>query len=247
MAFRVHTLHPDDPPDAFPDPANVGVAIGQPDGLVAIGGDLSPQRLVAAYQRGIFPWFDDDQPILWWCPEPRAIIRPADFHMSRSLARELKRGGWQISVNTCFEAVINGCASNRGRFGTWITPEMTAAYVRLHELGYAHSVESWHNGELAGGIYGIRLGNKFFGESMYTRITNGSKVAISGLIAACRDENIDMLDCQMSSEHLETLGMQEISRTEFLRELDGLDSAPGPLGQPVCEPQAAEFLAVLAS
>jgi leucyl/phenylalanyl-tRNA--protein transferase len=219
MAYRIQTLHASDPPDSFPDPAAIGIALGYPDGLVAIGGDLSPERLLEAYRHGIFPWFNEDQPILWWSPDPRAVIFPESFHMGRSLARIIRNPDWQYSLNQAFPEVISGCASNRGEHGTWITPEMQAAYATMHELGYAHSVESWYQGQLAGGIYGLKLGNIFFGESMYTAKTGGSKVALSGLISICLDVGIKMLDCQMTSEHLETLGMVEVSRNDLLRKL----------------------------
>jgi len=219
MAYRIQTLHASDPPDSFADPADTGIALGYPDGLVAIGGDLSSERLLEAYRQGIFPWFSEDQPILWWSPDPRAVIFPENFHMSRSLARMVRSPDWEYSLNQAFPEVISGCASNRGEHGTWITPGMQAAYATLHELGYAHSIESWYQGQLAGGIYGLRLGNVFFGESMYTGITGGSKVAISGLISICLDARIKMLDCQMPSEHLETLGMMEVMRDDFLKQL----------------------------
>jgi leucyl/phenylalanyl-tRNA--protein transferase len=219
MAFRIRTLTPNDPPDSFPDPAQAGVALGFPDGLVAIGGDLSPNRLLAAYRRGIFPWFNEDQPILWWSPDPRAVIFPDQFHMSRSLARMVRQPDWAYSLNQAFGKVIRGCASNRGEYGTWITPEMLAAYEAMHERGHAHSVESWYQGELAGGIYGLRLGNVFFGESMYSAKTGGSKVAISGLIRVCLASGLKMLDCQLASAHLKTLGMIELPRGEFLAQL----------------------------
>jgi leucyl/phenylalanyl-tRNA--protein transferase len=219
MGFRVQAIRPEDPPDSFPDPADMGVALGHPDGLIAVGGDLSPERLIAAYRRGIFPWFNDDQPILWWSPDPRAVFEPDNFHMSRSLIRKLKKGGWEYSVNHCFDEIVTGCALNRGEYGTWITPEMITAYTRLHELGYVHSIESWYQGELAGGIYGIRLGNMFFGESMFSVITNGSKVALSALISICPHMGIDLIDCQLSSPHLATLGMREMPREIFLNRL----------------------------
>jgi len=219
MAFRIRTLQAADPPDSFPDPATAGTALGYPDGLLAIGGDLSPERLLAAYRHGIFPWFNDDQPILWWSPDPRAVIYPEHFHMSRSLLREIRRGPWEYSLNQSFDAVVAGCASNRGKHGTWITAEMRAAYRVMHELGYAHSVESWRDGELAGGIYGLRIGKVFFGESMFSSTTGGSKVAIAGLIAECRSVGIGLLDCQLASDHLLTLGMEEIPRQVFLDHL----------------------------
>jgi leucyl/phenylalanyl-tRNA--protein transferase len=219
MGFRVQAIRPEDPPDSFPDPADMGVALGQPDGLIAIGGDLSPERLIAAYKRGIFPWFNDDQPILWWSPDPRAVFEPAHFHRSRSLTRALRHGGWEYSIDRCFDRIISGCALNRGEYGTWITPEMIAAYTRLHELGYAHSIESWYKGTLAGGIYGIRLGNMFFGESMFSSVTNGSKVALSALVGLCPNVGVDLIDCQVSSPHLATLGMREMPRQTFLQRL----------------------------
>lgn len=216
MAFRVRKLAADDPPDAFPDPATVRAVLGHPDGLIAIGGDLAPERLLAAYRRGIFPWYNEDQPLLWWSPDPRAVIRPDNFHMSRRLGQELRSGKWSYSLNQAFGQVIEGCASNRGEHGTWITPAMRNAYLRMHELGYAHSVESWIDGQLAGGIYGIRLGRCFFGESMFTRLTGGSKVAISGLVHLSICDGIELIDCQMTNAHLRSLGMQEISRKNFI-------------------------------
>ncbi|MGI9291454.1 MAG: leucyl/phenylalanyl-tRNA--protein transferase [Gammaproteobacteria bacterium] len=220
MGYRVKGIRPDDPPEAFPDPADMGTALGHPEGLIAIGGNLSPERLIYGYQHGIFPWYNDDQPILWWSPDPRAVIRVASFHMSRSLARDIKNKNWSYSFNRCFGDVIEGCAANRGEYGTWITPEMASAYTRLHEMGYAHSVESWLDGELAGGIYGVGLGHVFFGESMFSKTTNGSKVAISALIYLSRQLGVELIDCQMSTPHLKSLGMEEIGRQSFLQELE---------------------------
>ncbi|MEJ2138882.1 MAG: leucyl/phenylalanyl-tRNA--protein transferase [Gammaproteobacteria bacterium] len=242
MAFRIRTLLPEDPPDSFPDPAKAGVALGYPDGLLAIGGDLSPPRLLAAYRRGIFPWYNDDQPVLWWSPDPRAVILPSGFHMSRSTTRMIRRGGWQYSLNKAFHDVISGCARNRGRHGTWITPEMQAAYQEMHAFGYAHSVESWFNGALAGGIYGIRLGGVFFGESMFSLATGGSKIALSGLIAECLAEDIAMLDCQLPSDHLRTLGMVEMARDSFLAYLHENTRAARPRRDWRFEPKPAEPL-----
>jgi leucyl/phenylalanyl-tRNA--protein transferase len=219
MGFRVQAIRPEDPADSFPDPADMGVALGYPDGLLAVGGDLSPERLIAAYTRGIFPWFNDDQPILWWSPDPRAVLEPEHFHKSRSLMRALRQGGWEYSINYCFADVMNGCAVNRGEYGTWITPDMLAAYSHLHELGYAHSVECWYQGKLAGGIYGIRLGEVFFGESMFSAITNGSKVALTALVELCPHAGVNLIDCQLSSPHLTTLGMVEMPRQAFLQRL----------------------------
>jgi len=219
MGFRIRRLHPDDPPESFPEAADAGTALGYPEGLIAVGGDLSPPRLIEAYSRGIFPWFNDDQPILWWSPNPRAVIYPERFHMSRSLARLIRSGTWQYSLNQAFDEVIHECAENRGEHGTWITDDMQEAYTTMHRMGYAHSVESWRDGELAGGIYGVRLGNAFFGESMFSRTTGGSKVAISGLIKLCLNNGIELLDCQLPSEHLRSLGMVEITRSDFLEYL----------------------------
>lgn len=231
MAFRIRTLNASDPPDSFPNPADTEVALGYPDGLVAVGGDLSPDRLIEAYRRGIFPWFNEDQPILWWSPDPRAVIYPECFHMSRSLARTVRQKDWEYSLNQSFPDVIHGCATNRGEYGTWITPDMQSAYASMHKLGYAHSVESWYQGQLAGGIYGLRLGDVFFGESMYSDVSGGSKVAISGLIQICLDAGIKMLDCQLPSPHLQTLGMVELPRQEFLailaREITATNSNSG--------------------
>ncbi|MCP4090622.1 MAG: leucyl/phenylalanyl-tRNA--protein transferase [Gammaproteobacteria bacterium] len=219
MGFRLQAIRPEDPVDSFPDPATMGVALGYPDGLLAIGGDLSPERLIAAYTRGIFPWFNAGQPILWWSPDPRAVLEPVQFHKSRSLIRMLRRGGWEYSVNNCFARIVKGCAQNRGDHGTWITAEMLAAYTSLHELGYAHSIECWFKGKLAGGIYGIRLGELFFGESMFSTISNGSKVALTALAELCPQAGVSLIDCQLSSPHLTTLGMVEIPRQAFLKRL----------------------------
>jgi len=229
MGFRVRLLAPEDPPDAFPDPARAGVALGYPDGLLAIGGDLSQPRLLQAYRQGIFPWYNDDQPILWWSPDPRAIIRVKNFHMSRSLARTLRSGTWEYSLNRAFEAVIDGCATGRGPHGTWITAAMRTAFLDLHRAGYAHSVESWRDGTLAGGIYGIRLGNAFFGESMFSACSNGSKVALSALIGLCSDAGVELLDAQLESTHLNQFGLELLPRVQFVADLDSLTASGRPL------------------
>lgn len=238
-------LEPETAPDAFPDPTSAGVALGYPEGLLAIGGDLSPARLLAAYRRGIFPWYNDDQPILWWSPDPRAVIRPQRFHMSRSLARELRRGGWQVSLNQGFAEVVDGCAHSRSDHGTWITPAMRAAYIELHNMGYAHSVESWHNGVLAGGIYGVRLGRIFFGESMFSAVTSGSKVALSGLIAQCRRHQIDLLDAQVESAHLQQFGLELLTRGRFTAAVKELAATAKPLPDWRHSPEPAAMLAGL--
>jgi leucyl/phenylalanyl-tRNA--protein transferase len=245
MAFRIRTLSPEDPPDHFPDPATADVALGYPDGLIAIGGDLSSERLLAAYSRGIFPWYNDDQPVLWWSPDPRAVIAPTNFHMSRSLQRELRRHHWEYSLNQHFSTVIDACATGRGEHGTWITADMQNAFIKLHQLGYAHSVESWRDGELAGGIYGVRLGKIFFAESMYTRRTAGSKVALSGLVYLALRNGIDLIDCQLESPHLASLGMQSVPRSEFLAALPALIDAAIALPNWHFERQPAAVLAEL--
>ncbi|MBT8423086.1 MAG: leucyl/phenylalanyl-tRNA--protein transferase [Gammaproteobacteria bacterium] len=229
MGFRVGNIGPHDAPDSFPDPRDAGIALGYPDGLIAIGGDLSNERLLAAYQRGIFPWYNDDQPVLWWSPDPRAIIVPAQFHMARRLARELRRGHWRYSLNQAFATVIDECGRNRGEHGTWITDDMRRAFNALNTAAYAHSIESWYRGELAGGLYGVRLGKIFFAESMYSARTSGSKVALSALVWIARQEGIEVIDCQLESEHLKSFGMRLLNRNDFLDRLPELTATAAPL------------------
>ena len=198
---------------AFPDPRRA------PHGApVAIGGDLSSETLLAAYSLGIFPWFDDDDgPILWWSPDPRCVIVPGRMHVSRRLARRLRRGEFRFSFNRAFEAVIDACARPRsGGEGTWITPRMREAYVRLHREGHAHSVEAWRDGELAGGAYGVALHRIFFAESMFTGRTDAGKAALARLDRALAERNCMLIDCQMPTPHLLSLGAIEIPRGEFL-------------------------------
>jgi leucyl/phenylalanyl-tRNA--protein transferase len=213
---RLAWLAPGDPPDAFPDPA---LALREPNGLLAVGGDLGVDRLLAAYRRGIFPWFSEGQPILWWCPDPRAILVPEELHVSRRLRRTLRSGRFEVSVDQCFDEVIGACASTRSATGTWLTPEMIAAYRELHALGFAHSVESWIDGRLAGGVYGIALGGIFFGESMVSLQTDGSKVAMAKLAALARETGVALIDCQLPNPHLGRLGSRPIPRHEFLAQL----------------------------
>jgi len=245
MGYRIRTLSPDDPPDSFPVPAEIGVALGFPDGLVAIGGDLTVPRLLAAYRSGYFPWYNEDQPILWWSPSPRAVIFPSEFHMSRSLARSLNSGRWRYSLNHDFATTIASCAADRGEHGTWLSSEMQTAYMKLHSLGYAHSIESWSQGRLAGGIYGVRLGSVFFGESMFSSETDGSKVALAGLIRECVQEGIKLLDCQLASNHLRSLGMVEITRERFSSILSAHTAGHRPLPDWRFGPRAAGELAQL--
>lgn len=211
-------LEPGGDPQAFP-PASE--ALDEPAGLLAAGGDLSPRRLVAAYRRGIFPWYSPGQPLLWWCPDPREVLFPAEFRRSRSLAKRERRGDLEVCLDRDFAAVIAACAAPRARDGggTWITEEMADAYLTLHRQGLAHSVETWCEGRLVGGLYGVRLGAVFFGESMFSRETDGSKIALSGLVHRCAALGIALIDCQMPSEHLRSLGSRPLPRAEFLERL----------------------------
>ena len=209
-------IRPEDPPEAFPDPA---LALSDPDGLLAVGGDLSPARLLYAYRHGIFPWYHADQPILWWSPDPRAVLLPQDVHISRSLRRRMAHGGYTVGFDTAFADVMAACADTRPgqpEGGTWISPAMQAAYGELHRLGVAHSVEIWVDSELAGGIYGIALGRVFFGESMFSRRTDGSKLALVHLARQLDTWGYALIDCQVHSEHLESLGSTLLPRRDFL-------------------------------
>ena len=188
------------------------------DGLVGVGGDLSPPLLLAAYRRGIFPWFDEASPILWWSPDPRAIFEMDGLHISRRLARTVRSGRFTTTINRAFAQVIRGCAHRPGD-GVWITSDMIHAYTRLHQLGHAHSVEVWHNGELAGGIYGVAVGGLFAGESMFTRIRDGSKVALVHLMEHLRQRGFQLFDVQFLNDHTASLGAIEIPRREYLLRL----------------------------
>jgi leucyl/phenylalanyl-tRNA---protein transferase len=192
-----------------------------PTGLLAVGGDLSTERLLEAYRLGIFPWYSDDQPILWWSPDPRFVLHLEEFHISRSLKKTLRRGIFQVTADRAFDEVIAACAgvSRHGQNGTWITAEMQQAYIKLHDLGYAHSVETWFEGKLAGGIYGVSLGKGFFGESMFHRKTDASKVALAALVEKLKSWSFHFLDAQMTTEHMMSLGAREVSRRIFLKQL----------------------------
>jgi leucyl/phenylalanyl-tRNA---protein transferase len=192
-----------------------------PSGLLAVGGDLSTERLLEAYRLGIFPWYSDDQPILWWAPDPRFVLHLEEFHISRSLEKTLRQGIFQVTADRAFDEVIAACAvvPRDGQNGTWITAEMQDAYIKLHGLGYAHSVETWFEGNLAGGIYGVSLGKAFFGESMFHRKTNASKVALSALVEKLKSWSFHFLDAQMTTEHMLSLGAREVSRRVFLKQL----------------------------
>ena len=212
---QITWISANDPPEAFPD---ISSALESPNGLLAAGGDLAADRLLYAYANGIFPWFEEGQPILWWSPDPRCILRPDAFHVSRRLRRTLKSSPFRVSFNEDFGSVIAGCSGERDTYtGTWITPEMIEAYARLHELGWAHSVEVWSDGELAGGMYGVSIGRAFFGESMFSRVSNASKVALLVLCRQLERHRFSVLDCQVPSPHLFSLGATLMPRAEFAR------------------------------
>ncbi len=247
-------LKPTDPPDAFPP---VSRALTDPDGLLCVGGDLRPERLLAAYRRGIFPWYSEGQPILWWSPDPRMVLFPEEFKISRSLAKTLRNRRFRVTLDTCFDAVITQCADSgtRARDGTWISPAIRTAYGELHRLGYAHSVEVWLDepvatataismpspatttvkattatvgdpgadriqSRLVGGLYGLLLGRIFFGESMFSTATDASKVALHELVQWLRQRDVELIDCQVASDHLFTLGARLMPRAEFVAHLE---------------------------
>ncbi len=202
----------------FPPPAQATA-----EGLLAVGGDLRPERLLLAYRSGIFPWYGEDDPILWWSPDPRFVLYPHKLHVSHSMKAVLKRGTFEYRSNTAFEAVIRACAEvprtgmAGGAAGTWIGSEMIDAYIRLHRMGLAHSAEAWQNGALVGGLYGVRIGAIFFGESMFSQVSNASKAAFIHLVRAGMEDGLKLIDCQMHTPHLERLGGEAISRSQFLR------------------------------
>jgi leucyl/phenylalanyl-tRNA--protein transferase len=205
-----------------------------PEGLLAIGGDLSSERLLEAYRRGIFPWYSAGQPILWWSPDPRAVLYLDRFKVSRSLRKQLRRGVYDVTMDTCFEEVVAHCAAPRVKdpvAGTWITREMAKAYQRLHAMGYAHSVETWHDGRLVGGLYGLSLGRGFFGESMFSKMTDASKVALAALVDHLKRWGYGFVDCQLPSPHILSLGAIEVPRSRFLRELADALEVPDQVGR----------------
>lgn len=220
---RVAWLTPDDPPEAFP---SVHAALKEPNGLLAAGGDLSSARLLYAYRAGIFPWYDEGQPILWWSPDPRCIIRPGHVHLGRRLRRYLQSSSAELTFNRRFDEVIRACAEpRRDEHGTWITPGIVRAFERLHDEGWAHSVEVMDDADLVGGMYGIVIGRVFFGESMFSRETNASKFAMIGLADVLRKNGFELIDCQVESAHLMTLGAVTMPRVDFA---DILESACDP-------------------
>ncbi len=227
-------LGPDDP---FPP---LEAALEEPNGLLAAGDDLSPQRVLDAYARGIFPWFNPGEPVLWWSPDPRMVLFPAELKVSRSLTRTLRRGGFEVRADTAFRAVMEACAAPRdGQPGTWITPAMITTYTRLHALGFAHSIETWVDGELVGGLYGMALGRMFYGESMFVRRTDASKIAFVHLVRQLTRWGFGLVDCQMKTAHLASLGAREIPRAEFAQRLGELIHSPPIPGPWRLEPDLA--------
>lgn len=212
--------------DRFPP---VERALREPNGLLAAGGDLSVARLVQAYESGIFPWFSEGQPVLWWSPDPRMVLVPRELRVARSLRKRLSKRDYEVRADTAFGEVMRACAAPRaGQEGTWITKEMIEAYTRLHQAGYAHSIETWIGGRLAGGLYGVALGRMFYGESMFTSVPDGSKIALAHLVRQLDRWGYGLIDCQMATAHLARFGAREIPRPEFMRRLAKLVNYPRP-------------------
>lgn len=210
--------------DDFPPVAR---ALREPNGLLAAGADLSEERLVQAYRNGIFPWYNEGQPILWWSPDPRMVLYPAGVKVARSLGKRLRRRDYEVRVDTAFGVVMRACAEPRaGQDGTWISAEMIAAYEALYHAGHAHSVETWIDGKLAGGLYGVAMGRAFFGESMFARAPDASKIALTHLARQLERWNYGLIDCQMTTRHLARMGAREIARAEFMRKLRELVNYP---------------------
>jgi len=219
----------------------VELALREPNGLLAVGGDLSPQRLLRAYRQGIFPWYNAGQPILWWSPDPRLVLFPADLRISRSLRKALRRGLFRVTLDTAFEAVVAACAAPRGDGqGTWITRDVAAAYTRLYALGHAHSVEVWQQDRLVGGLYGVALGRVFFGESMFTQVSDASKVGFVTLVRQLVRWGYELIDCQVYTGHLASLGAILIPRAAFNGRLDRLAEAAGHDGPWIPDPDLAD-------
>lgn len=221
-----------DPPTAFPP---LDTALAEPNGLLAIGGDLAPERLLDAYRRGIFPWFNPGEPILWWSPDPRMVLVPDAVRVTRSLARRLRNGGFELRVDTAFVEVMRACAgprapAGRASGGTWISPAMIAAYTRLYEAGYAHSIESWRDGRLVGGLYGVAIGRMFYGESMFSRESDASKVALVRLCRQLARWEFGLVDCQMETPHLASLGARTLPRATFAAQVAELVNLPHRAG-----------------
>ena len=228
MTTELRWLSADGGPDSLPDPEN---ALSEPNGLLAAGGSLDPEWLLGSYRRGIFPWFEARQPILWWSPDPRSVLEPAKVRVSRSLGKRLRQGRFAIRADTDFAGVIAGCAQpRRYTSATWITPAMREAYIALHRLGWAHSFEAWSGGLLAGGLYGVAIGRVFFGESMFARETDASKVAFAQAARYLEAEGFELIDCQLPTAHLEQFGAAGMPRREFLARLRDLTEPAGTPG-----------------
>jgi len=212
----------------FPDPE-----LAEEDGLLGVGGDLSPARLLLAYASGIFPWYSTGEPIMWWSPDPRCVLRPEKRKISTSLRQALKKGNYEVRFDTCFEEVIRHCsaAKRKGQRGTWITKEMVAAYIQLHELGFAHSTEVFMDGKLAGGLYGISIGGTYSGESMFHLRPEASKIALYHLVERLKERGYPLIDCQVTNQHLLSLGAEEMPRKEFLKQLIKNREKPGHKGK----------------
>jgi len=208
----------------------IDTALDEPNGLLAAGGDLNPARLLAAYRLGIFPWSSPGQPLLWWSPDPRMVLYVDEFRLRRSLAKAVRRNRFEIRVDTAFTQVMIGCATapGRGLRSTWITSDMVGAYTELFRQGYAHSIEAWREGRLAGGLYGVTIGRMFFGESMFTIVPDASKIAFVHLVGILRARGFPLVDCQQQTAHLATLGARPIARTAFAKEIASLVSAAAP-------------------
>lgn len=228
-------LHPQRP-GLFPDPET---ALTEPNGLLAWGGDLSAERLLAAYAQGVFPWYNEEEPILWWSPDPRCVFHTDAIHISRSLRKQLDKSHWRLTADTSFSRVMRACAAPRnGQPGTWIGPEMIAAYEELHRRGHAHSVEVWDRGSLVGGIYGVAVGRLFCGESMFSTRSGGSKVALAGLCRLLHGWGFPLLDAQVTNDHLLSMGAVEIARRPFVAQARKLAAMPGMVGSWVSHPVA---------
>ena len=220
---------PDDPQAPFPSTAN---ALPEPNGLLAAGGDLSPTRLLNAYRQGIFPWYSEGNPILWWSPAPRCVLLPGEVHMSRRMRRRFNTGQYRLTLNTAFDEVVTACSRPRpGEPGTWITTDKNRAYQLMHRLGHAHSLEVWVDQTMAGGIYGLLLGSVFFGESMFSNKTDGSKIALVALCRLFEKTGVELLDCQVANPHLFSMGAREVGRESFETDLHRLVDRPSEFAQ----------------
>ena len=215
-------------PEIFPDPR---LALHEPNGLLAFGGDLSPERLLAAYRQGIFPWYSDGEPILWWSPDPRCVFRTDRLKPNRSLRRQLAHKSWRVTIDHAFDEVIRACAAPRDEHaGTWLLPPMIDAYLQLHRMGHAHSVEVWDGAKLVGGIYGVAIGKLFCGESMFSAESGGSKLALTSLARLLHEHGYPLIDAQVANAHTRSLGAVEIPRGEFLAKVNLLTKQPGHVG-----------------